>query len=135
MDSFGSEAAPHRILVVDDNVGTADILAQLLRLLGPHEVVIAHDGPAALETAARFRPDIILLDIGLPGMSGLEVARTLRENGGFHETLLVAVTAYADEQDREQALQAGFDDHMPKPMDIVRLSELLQRPPAPSRVA
>ena len=92
-----------RILVVDDNVDAAESLARLLTRLYGHEVRVAHDGPEALAAAEEFRPEVVLLDIGLPGMDGYEVARRLRERPEFEETLLVALTGWGQEADRRRS--------------------------------
>lgn len=109
-----------RILVVDDNIDTADTSAMLLKLEG-HTAQIALDGPTAIETAREFRPEIILLDIGLPGMSGYEVARALRGQPQNRNALLVAITGYGQLDDREQSKGAGFDHHLTKPVDMDQL--------------
>jgi PAS domain S-box-containing protein len=116
-----------RVLVVDDNVDAAATLAELLELWG-HEVRMVHEGPAAVEEAVRFGPKVALLDIGLPGMSGYEVARQIRERAELAGTLLIALTGYGQEEDREQALAAGFAYHLVKPVDLDRLRELLAAP-------
>jgi two-component system CheB/CheR fusion protein len=121
-----------RILAVDDNADAAESLALLLGVLG-HEVRTAGDGPAALEAAAAFRPDVVLLDIGLPGMDGYEVARRMRDQAGLKETLLVAVTGYGQEEDRRRAEQAGFDAHLTKPAHPNELLAVLLREPAGAR--
>jgi signal transduction histidine kinase len=118
-------AAKRRILIVDDNVDAAESLAALLRLAG-HETHLAFDGPSALTAAAEFRPSVVLLDIGLPGMSGYEVARCLRQHASHRDLLLIAVTGYGQEEDRQQARDAGFDHHFVKPMDPDVLQELLR---------
>jgi signal transduction histidine kinase len=118
-------AAQRRILIVDDNVDAAESLAALLRLAG-HETRLAFDGPSALTAAGEFRPTVVLLDIGLPGMSGYEVARCLRQNASHRDLLLIAVTGYGQEEDRQQARDAGFDYHFVKPMDPDVLHELLR---------
>jgi CheY-like chemotaxis protein len=105
-----------RILVVDDNVDSAESLSLLLEL-GGHEVRTAHDGPAALEAARAFQPRVVLLDIGLPGMSGYEVARRLREMSGMERALLLALTGYGQEDDLRLARAAGFDQHLVKPAE------------------
>src|SRR5262245_47530464 len=97
-----------RVLVVDDYPDTGESLGVLLRLWG-HEVRTAADGPAALDAAREFRPDVVLLDVGLPGMSGWEVAPLLRGQAGDHLPLLIAVTGYGREQDRARSVRAGFD--------------------------
>jgi PAS domain S-box-containing protein len=118
---------PLRILVVDDNVDGAKSLALLLRLEGGHEVRVAHDGPAALELARDFHPDVVFLDIGLPkGMDGYEVARRLRQQPGLGEALLVALTGFGQEEDRRRSLAAGFHAHLVKPVNPDLLREILQ---------
>jgi two-component system CheB/CheR fusion protein len=119
-----------RILVVDDNVDTAESLAALLRLAG-HRVETAHDGPAALEASAAFTPEIVLLDIGLPGMDGYEVAYQLRRQMPSPRTLLVALTGYGRSEDRQHAQEAGFDHHLTKPVTPEALTELIDRFTAP----
>jgi CheY-like chemotaxis protein len=114
----------HRILVVDDNRDSADSLAMLLRLVG-HDVRTAHDGRQALVVAAAYRPDLVLLDIGLPGMDGFTVARHLRSQPELAGVMLVALTGYGSEEDRRQTQAAGFNHHMVKPLDLDALQELL----------
>ncbi|BDB24525.1 response regulator [Cupriavidus sp. P-10] len=118
------QAAPKRILVVDDNSDAADSTAMLLRLDG-HEVEVAGDGPSALQGAAQFRPDVILLDIGLPEMDGYEVARRLRTMPDFANTMLIALSGYAGQEYLDRARQAGFDHHLVKPADLARLNQLI----------
>jgi PAS domain S-box-containing protein len=113
-----------RILVVDDSVDAADSLAAYLRMQG-HEVRIANDGPAALDAAQAFRPEVVLLDIGLPRIDGYEVARRLRKEAGSTKVLLVAVTGYGQEEDRRRAQEAGFDALLVKPADLSALQRLL----------
>jgi PAS domain S-box-containing protein len=127
-----SVAAPtsRRVLVVDDNPDAVDSLAVLLRAEG-HVVEIAFDGSGALVVASRFRPDVIFLDIGLPGMDGYEVARRLRREPG-PAPWLVALTGYGQEEDRRQALAAGFDEHVVKPASMPRLADLLRRAGTPA---
>ena len=122
-----NEAAPvpRRVLVVDDNHDSADTMAELVRLWG-HDVRIAHDGPSALACAREYRPQVILLDVGLPGMDGYELARRLRADGLGGE-LLVSVTGYGQEEDRRAAEQAGFDHHLTKPVDPDTLQRLFGR--------
>ena len=117
-----------RVLVVDDGVGAAKMLQLLLSKLGPHQVEIAHDGISALETAKRFAPDLVLLDIGLPRMDGYEVARQLRDNADFKTTTLVAVTGYSGAEERQRSAEAGFNDHVVKPVDLETLKRLLTCP-------
>jgi len=122
----------HRILVVDDNQDGAESLATLLALNG-HEVRTAHDGPTGLATAEEFRPDVILLDIGLPGMSGYEVANQLRKRPEFRTTWLIALTGWGQDADREQSRQAGFDLHLVKPIDPTELRRVLGTVPSPDQ--
>jgi signal transduction histidine kinase/CheY-like chemotaxis protein len=116
----------HRVLVVDDNIDAAHGLAMLLRLLG-HAVEVAQDGATALAIAQNWLPEIVLLDIGLPGMDGYEVARRLRQQPAMHDALLVALTGYGQEEDRRRSHEAGFDQHLVKPVDTNALQELLAR--------
>jgi signal transduction histidine kinase/ActR/RegA family two-component response regulator len=124
-------APPRRILVVDDNEDAADSLALLLRLKG-HEVSVAHDGPSAVDLAASERPSVMLLDIGLPGMDGYEVCRTIRRQG-LNDIRIIAMTGYGQERDRARAMEAGFDTHTVKPVDIDELTRLIGMPLKGSR--
>ena len=115
---------PHaRILVVDDNEDAANSLATLLEVMG-YEVRTAYDGPEAIAAADEFNPAVALLDIGLPGMDGYEVAARLRPMLG-NEAVLVALTGYGQEEDRQRAFAAGFDLHLVKPTSVEALHELL----------
>jgi two-component system, chemotaxis family, CheB/CheR fusion protein len=116
----------HRVLVVDDNVDTAESLALLLRMRG-YEVETSYDGPAALVKAAAFHPGAVLLDIGLPGLDGYQVASRLRRRRRTAGALLVALTGYGQEEDQSRALRAGFDHHLTKPVDPQVIYELLGR--------
>lgn len=111
-------------MIVDDNPDTAATVGEFVTLLG-HEVALAPDGPAALQLAVEFHPDIALIDIGLPQMNGYELARRLRELPGMAAVPLVAVTGYAREEDRQAALDAGFNLHLAKPIEPDRLEKLL----------
>lgn len=113
-----------RILVVDDNRDTADTEALLLRAHG-HQVEVAHDGPTALELAHQFRPHVFLLDLGLPGLNGYEVAVRLRKEGFANEPL-IAISGYGQPDDRERCRQAGFDHHLVKPVENSALLALLR---------
>ena len=115
---------PLRILVVDDNQDSAQSMGVLLRLQG-HDVHLADEGAVALRAAADHRPDVILLDIGMPGMNGYEVAKQLRSQERFADTLLVAVTGYGRPSDIKQTQSAGFDHHLVKPIDYDKLESLL----------
>ena len=115
---------PLRILMVDDNVDAATALGMRLESSG-HDVRIAHSGAAALEAALEQLPDVVLLDIGLPGMSGLEVAMRLRQQSVFKNLMLVAMTGYGQVADRQRSQEAGFDHHLVKPVDFGRLQQIL----------
>jgi two-component system CheB/CheR fusion protein len=113
-----------RVMVVDDNVDTARALSLLLKKLGctTHEV---HDGPPVVEAAKSFQPDAILLDIGLPGLDGYEIARRIRQTPKLSSIRLVAVSGYGQQQDREKSREAGFDCHLVKPVQFDALLEAL----------
>ncbi len=112
------------MLIIEDNSDVAETLATLVELLG-FDAAIAPDGPSGVEKAQVWEPAAILCDIGLPGISGYEVAQHLRSEARFHAVLMVAVSGYAQYADRQRALEAGFDEHMSKPVDIDRLTALL----------
>jgi CheY-like chemotaxis protein len=114
-----------KVLVVDDLADSAEGLARLLKRRG-HEVVQAGDGPTALEFARAFLPDVILLDVGLPGMDGCEVARRLRQEPIFRSCLLFAITGFGREEDRRRCVAAGFDDHFAKPIAFDDLETRIQ---------
>jgi signal transduction histidine kinase len=116
-----------RILVVDDNVDAAEALGELLRDYG-HEVATAHDGSKALDHARLHRPEIVLLDISMPEMDGYEVAKRIRGELGLGDALLVALTGYGEDRHRRLAREAGFDQHVTKPVDASKLEELLKLP-------
>jgi signal transduction histidine kinase len=129
-DGNGQRAADggqrRRILIVDDNRDSAESLAILLQMLG-HEVKLAYDGETALRVAKQFGPDIVLLDIGLPRLSGLEAARRIRHDLGLHDALLIAMTGYGQEEDKRRSREAGFNAHLVKPVDLSELKALLER--------
>jgi len=115
-----------RILVVDDNEDAAVILMQALEQLG-YQVQVAHDGPSALDVSASFRPDVALLDIGLPVMDGYELAQRLRESrNGQPHLRLVAITGYGQDKDRERSRRAGFEQHLVKPLDLARIERAIE---------
>jgi signal transduction histidine kinase/DNA-binding response OmpR family regulator len=121
---LGRLPAPRRrVLVVDDNLDAAESLAVLLRLDG-HEVHVYHDGPTAVAAADELKPEVVLLDIGLPEMNGFEVARRLRTHPDLTQTLLVAVTGYGQDQDLRRSREAGFDHHLVKPIDPATLQTI-----------
>ena len=109
--------------MVDDSHDSAETLGELLKIWG-HDVRLAHDGPSAIAAAREYRPEVILLDIGLPGMDGFAVAKELRKEGTVGR-LLVALTGYSEQKDRDRALRAGFDHHLVKPIDPDALQKLL----------
>jgi CheY-like chemotaxis protein len=113
-----------RVLVVDDNVDAAGSLARLLQLRSL-VVHLAHDGEAALLAVERFRPEVVLLDLGLPRINGYEVARRLRDAEGDRKLLLIAVSGYGSDANRVQAVEAGFDCYFVKPLDVDRLFQAL----------
>jgi CheY-like chemotaxis protein len=113
------------VLVVDDNSAAATMLALLLGRLGAGRVEVAADGPAAVTKAEELRPNLILLDIGLPGMDGYQVARELRARREFDSSVLVALTGYGQEQDRLRSRDAGFDEHLVKPASVDDLKRVL----------
>jgi CheY-like chemotaxis protein/anti-sigma regulatory factor (Ser/Thr protein kinase) len=125
-----SHSTPRRILAVDDNRDAVASLADMLRLNG-HTVLTAFDGRAALEAAEEFGPDIVLLDIGMPGIDGHEVGRRLRALPRFSSTRLIALTGWGTEEDKALALAAGFDSHLTKPVSLEALNLVLQDGPRP----
>jgi CheY-like chemotaxis protein len=118
------KAPPRRVLIVDDNEDSANSLAMILEL-GGHETASVYTAVDALQRAAVFRPDVVLLDIGLPGMDGYEVAQKMRELPGLRDIRLVAVTGYGRSDDRLRAREAGFDDHLIKPVEYAVLERTL----------
>ena len=113
-----------RILVVDDSRDSADSLAALLSLTG-HEAHTAHDGEHAITEAARLRPDVILLDIGLPRLNGYDTCRRIREQAWGENMVIIALTGWGQDEDRRLSTQAGFDGHLVKPVDHAALNRLL----------
>jgi CheY-like chemotaxis protein len=119
-----SVLAPRRVLVVDDNRDAAKSLGMLLKLLGA-DVQIVFSGPEALEAIAAQRPAVVLLDIGMPGMDGYEVARRIREQPELNDVTLIALTGWGQEEDRRRTHAAGFNHHLIKPADVGALETLL----------
>jgi PAS domain S-box-containing protein len=117
-------SARRRILVVDDRQESAETLASVLRWMG-HDASALHEGQAAIEWVLAHHPDIVFLDIAMPGLDGYEVARRLRQHHELRATVLVALTGYGQQEDRRRAFEAGFDFHLTKPTDIAALEDLL----------
>ncbi|QRN96579.1 CHASE domain-containing protein [Archangium violaceum] len=125
-------SARRRVLVVDDNVDAAELLGEVLELDG-HQVTVVHDGPAALELVGGVDPDVVFLDIGLPGMDGYEVARRMRQRPGGADLMLVALTGYGQASDRQRSHEAGFDTHLVKPVELDTVRALVADAERPSR--
>ena len=123
-ESSGAPAPKRRVLVADDNRDGAASLGLLLTLAG-HEAHFAHDGLEALEVAERVRPDVALLDLGMPRLDGLEAARRIREQPWGSGILLVALTGWGQEDDRRRTKDAGFDHHMVKPVRFEQIEDIL----------
>jgi CheY-like chemotaxis protein len=130
MDSQNKDA--RRVLVVDDNADSADSLSAVLELFG-HQVETAYDGPGALEIARRLQPEVMVIDLGMPGLSGLEVAARVRAEEWGANTLLLALTGRTQAADREKTRQAGFDRHLIKPVDFTELEQIVAEAPARDR--
>ncbi len=121
---------PYRVLVVDDNRDSAESLGTLLRLVG-QETLLAYDGLEALEAVERFRPDLVLLDIGLPKLNGFDVCRRLRAGPSGQDLRIVAMTGWGEDNDRRKSVEAGLDGHMVKPVEFTAILQLLSSLPAP----
>jgi CheY-like chemotaxis protein len=119
------EAPPLCVLVIDDNVDAADALTKLLRISG-HDVRTAYDGPSGVLAARAFAPKVVLLDIGLPGFDGYEVARRLRYEPTLHNVIIIAITGYGTDQDRKNCVAAGIDYHMVKPVEYDQIRKILE---------
>ena len=117
-----------RVLIIEDNIDASESLRMLLELLG-HTVELASSGPQGAEIARLSRPDVVLCDIGLPGMDGYAVARAIRSSAGAGDVYLVAITGYGQKEDQEQALVAGFRTHLTKPVNLETLKEILANAP------
>ena len=131
------ENVPLKILIVDDNEGSAKTLGWMMELL-EHEVKLAHDGKSCLEAAASFRPDVVLLDIGLPGMSGYEVCSAMRDDSAYKDTVFIAQTGWGQSEHQQRSKEAGFHYHLVKPIKMDELQNLitsLEAVPAANRAA
>jgi PAS domain S-box-containing protein len=124
MPDEGAASGPLRVLVVDDNADAADSLVALLEVLG-HTVTVAHDGVQGLQAARGFVPDLVFLDIGLPGMSGYQVAREIRRTAALRRAVLIALTGWGSQSDQRQSQEAGFDQHLTKPVSLEALEQAL----------
>lgn len=134
LSTTNSDAAPapsetarkgKRILVVDDNVDAAESAGEILRLLG-NEVSVVHDGLSAVSAVEQWRPEVMLLDIGLPGIDGYEVARRVRQSDHGKALILIALTGWGQDQDKQRTSNSGFDQHWVKPVGIDKLREISQ---------
>lgn len=123
-DTDSTQSCKQRVLIVDDNKDAARILSLAVKMLGS-EVAIAHDGVEALETAKRFKPDVILLDLGMPRMDGYEAAKRIRRTEWGKDIVLVALTGWGQEEDKRKTKETGFDHHLVKPADPKLLSNIL----------
>lgn len=124
LESGTGAVGGRRLLIVDDNRDAADSLALLLGLEG-HEVRVAYAGRPAIEVAHEFKPELAILDLGLPDLSGYDVARLLRQDPALARIELIALTGWGQEEHRKRALEAGFDHHVTKPVDLEQLARLL----------
>jgi CheY-like chemotaxis protein len=123
-----SAESARRVLIVDDNVDAAQLLAEFLRLVG-HDVALAYDGAQALALIRDYRPDVAVLDIGLPVMDGYELAEQLRVESAARVPYLIALTGYGQDHDRARARSAGFDEHLVKPVDTAKLLRTVRMAP------
>lgn len=119
------KSGPYKILVVDDNVDAAFTLQMLLKIKG-HHAHISHSGEQAIADAAALKPDVILMDISMPGMNGYDACRHIRASPEGRQTVIVALTGFGKEEDRRLSHEAGFDAHLLKPVDIKTLLDTLQ---------
>jgi CheY-like chemotaxis protein len=115
---------PCRILLVDDNVDAADSLAIILRFAG-HDVRVEHDGQAGIAAASESRPDVILLDLGMPRLNGFDACRQIRELSGGGDITIIALTGWGQDEDRRRTREAGFDHHLVKPVEPESLMRLI----------
>jgi PAS domain S-box-containing protein len=125
MPSASSNGSGCRVLVVDDNVDAAQSLAVLLEMSG-HAVELAYDGPTAIEAAIRCQPEVVVLDIGLPGLDGYQAAQRIRQHASLKSIVLIALTGYGRDTDRQRSKDAGFDHHLVKPANLDEIEEILR---------
>jgi len=123
-EGAAKSSSEHRVLIVDDNRDSADSLSMLLEITG-NKTFLAHDGVEALDAAEKYRPDVMLVDIGLPRLDGHEVCRRIREQPWGKDTVMIALTGWGQEDDRRKSQEAGFNGHLVKPVDYDQLLELL----------
>ena len=123
-DEESSNGKPYRILVVDDNENCAKVLMWTMEMLG-HTVKMAVDGKAAIALAQLFHPEIVLLDIGMPGMNGYEICQAMRNEPALQNTVFIALTGWGEREHHERSKEAGFDYHLVKPLDIEALKDIL----------
>jgi len=123
-ESTGEKPQNYRILVVDDNENCAITMLLTMEMLG-HTAQMALDGPSAIALAKSFQPDIVLLDIGLPGMNGYEICQAMRKEPVLQNTIFIAQTGWGQKEHRERSKEAGFDYHLVKPIDIKALKNIL----------
>jgi CheY-like chemotaxis protein len=139
VEDFNDAGAPvterrARILIADDNRDAADSLGMLLELAG-HDIKVVHSGNAVLASGGTYKPDVVILDIGMPGMSGYDVARSARREPWGRSAYLIALTGWGQATDKERAAAAGFDRHLVKPVDADLLMALLDAALLEKRVA
>ncbi|UXI69311.1 response regulator [Tahibacter amnicola] len=130
MPAHDSPHRPRNVLIADDNRDSAESLAQVLRFQG-HQVRMVFDGQQALDEFNRTAADVVLLDIGMPKLSGIEVARLIRHTPQGRDTLLIAITGWGQQSDRSRTREAGFDHHLTKPVDLSLLTRLINGLPDP----
>lgn len=112
-------------MVVDDNVNAAKVMGWMFELMLGYKVQLAHDGASAIATAIKFLPHLIMLDIGMPGMTGYEVCRAMRQEPVLKDTIIVAQTGWGQKEHRQRTKEAGFDNHLVKPVTLEAIQEVL----------
>jgi len=114
-----------RVMVVDDSVNAAQVMGWMFELIHGHEVQLAHDGASSIAIAMKFRPHLIMLDIGMPGMTGYEICRAMRQEPVLKDTIIVAQTGWGEKKHRQRTKEAGFDNHLVKPVTLEDIQEIL----------